>query len=69
VWSGSSKSSQSSIQQQVAEPVTHPGPSAVDKMEGVSWGMDMDDYASSPESSKKTRLLLAQFQVGLFHDP
>jgi hypothetical protein len=47
------------IQQQLAEPVSHPGPAAVDKMEGVSWAMDMDDDAS-PESNKTTRSLPAQ---------
>jgi pSer/pThr/pTyr-binding forkhead associated (FHA) protein len=46
------------IQQQVAEPVSHPGPAAVDKTEGISGGMNMDDDAS-PESNEKTRSLPA----------
>jgi hypothetical protein len=55
-------------QQQVADvPVSHPGPAVVDKTEGVSWGMDVDDDAS-PESGEKIRSLPAELDSSVIPD-
>jgi pSer/pThr/pTyr-binding forkhead associated (FHA) protein len=47
-----------------AEPVSYRAPATVDNVEGVSWGMDMDDDTTY-QSSEKTKSLSAQLDSSM----